>query len=158
EDGTQCYCGNLSPDARMLVVGDGQGAHLFEWATGKKLRLLKGHQLQLWAVTFSPKGDVLASAANMDQNILLWEMATGMELRRIRTPHQHDLRCLAWSPNGKVLASAGAKGDNLGKMIDTICLWNPATGEQLAEWVAHRRREDDEKDAASVHSLVFSPD
>src|SRR5262249_48620964 len=53
-EGTQCYCGDLSPDGRTLALGDDAGVHLFEWSTVKKLRLLKGHKHQVWAAVFSP--------------------------------------------------------------------------------------------------------
>src|SRR5579883_570499 len=101
EEGTHCFCGDLSPDGRILALGDDEGVHLFEWSTGKKLRLLKGHKHQVWAAVFSPKGDVLASSANMDQHIILWDVATGKERRRIQTAFLHDLRSLAWSPDGR---------------------------------------------------------
>jgi RNA polymerase sigma factor (sigma-70 family) len=156
EEGMYSYCGDLSPDGRTLVSGEQAGAHLFNWATGKKLRVLKGHKRQLFAVAFSPRGDILASAANLDQSIILWDVTSGKEARRIVTPHTLNLRCLAWSPNGKVLASAGARGNEQGKILDTVCLWDTSKGKQLAEWLAHERGE--ERYANGVRALAFSPD
>ena len=147
EKGAQCYCGDLSPDGRTLALGDGEGAHLFDWATGQKLCLLKGHHLQLWSVAFSPKGDVLASGGNRDQNIILWDVKAKKELRRILTSYWGGVQCLAWSPSGEVLASAGLDTAN------NICLWDPASGQEIRKWVAHQHG-----DGFSRPALAFSPD
>ena len=155
EEGTHCFCGDLSPDGRTLALGDDAGVHLFDWSTGKKLRLLKGHRLQVWAAVFSPKGDVLASSANMDQYILLWDVASGKQLGRILTAFLHDLRTLAWSPDGNLLASAGWKPNNLGKIIDTVCLWNPSTGKLHREWTLRLGKD---RQTGGVRALAFSPD
>src|SRR5581483_48778 len=154
---TWCFCGELSPDERFLAVGESAGVHLFDWPTGKRLRLLKGHKLQDWAAVFSPKGDLLASSANMDQHILLWDVASGKELRRILTAYMHDLHSLAWSPDGKMLAAAGARVfDNTPGLFDTVSLWDPATGKLLREW-----RLQHSKDRPFGHRVIrvaFSPD
>jgi WD40 repeat protein len=154
-EGVQSYCAALSPDGGTLAVGDGNGAHLLDRATGKELRVLKGHKLQLFALAFSPQGDALASAANLDQNVILWDVATGKELRRLFTPHQCELRCLAWAPNGKVLATGGARANEKSHVIDTICRWD-STGKRLAEWTAHEWVEGVE--FRGMTALAFAPD
>jgi RNA polymerase sigma factor (sigma-70 family) len=150
-----CDCGDLSPDGRTLALGGPKGAHLFDRATGKKLRVLKGHGFDstLLAVAFSPKGEMLASA-DLCQHLLLWDVRTGKKVRLINTPHVVELRRLAWSPDGKVLASAGANG--VGGKIDTVCLWDPATGKQLHEWQPHERGA--ESYVQGLRGLAFSPD
>ncbi len=157
EEGTRCYCGDLSLDKRTLAFGDDAGVHLFDWSTGKKLRLLKGHKLQVWAAVFSPKGDMLASSANMDQHILLWDLASGKELRRILTAYMHDLHSLAWSPDGKWLAAAGARVfDNTPGLFDTVSLWDPATGKLLREW--RLQQSNDRPFGHREIRVAFSPD
>jgi RNA polymerase sigma factor (sigma-70 family) len=157
EDGIHCFCGDLSPDGRTLALGDDAGVHLFEWSTGKQLRLLKGHKLQVWAAVFSPKGDVLASSANMDQHIILWDVATGKERRRIQTAFLHDLRSLVWSPDGKILASVGAMAvDNVPGLVDTVCLWDPSTGKRIGEWSLRQRK--DIPLGQRLFRILFSPD
>src|SRR5581483_7088398 len=104
---TWCFCGELSPDERFLAVGESAGVHLFDWPTGKRLRLLKGHKLQVWAAVFSPKGDLLASSANMDQHILLWDVASGKELRRILRASCPALRAGPGPRDRRFRAAAG---------------------------------------------------
>jgi RNA polymerase sigma factor (sigma-70 family) len=158
EEGTSCYCGALSPDGRTLASGEGQGVHLFDWATGQKLRVLKGHKLQLFAGAFSPRGDRLASAANLDLDVLVWDVGSGKELRRLTTPFWPGPRCLAWSPDGKVLAVAGLRSDNArpGRTVGGVCLYDPATGEQLRDWAAHQPGGEPHGDG--VRALAFAPD
>lgn len=119
---------------------------------------MKGHKLQLFAVAFSPKGDLLASAANLDGNVLVWDAARGKETRRLATPFFSGPQCLAWSPTGKALASAGTRADSdkPGQAVCGVCLHDPATGEQLRAWAAHQPG--GEKFGAGVSALAFAPD
>jgi WD40 repeat protein len=156
EEGTDCYGGDLSPDKRTLALGDGAGVHLFDWSTGRKLRLLKGHKLQVWAAVFSPKGDLLASSANMDQHILLWDVASGKQSRCILTPYVYGLHNLAWSLDGKVLASAGTTvSDN--RANQTVILWDPATEKPLRTWTLMQNKNDEDQ-IVRIVALAFSPD
>jgi WD40 repeat protein len=79
-------------------------------ATGKVTRRLQGSTNRVTAVTFSPNGDVLASATgyatdfSSDRTISFWEVSTGNEIRRLKdTSGAHD--AMSFSPDGRILAS-----------------------------------------------------
>jgi WD40 repeat protein len=64
----------FSPDGRTLAAAGGRWdkiqdtvitgeVHLWDTATGKLKGMLKGHSHEIWAITFSPDGKTLATAA-----------------------------------------------------------------------------------------------
>src|SRR5262249_13636855 len=65
----------ISPDSRMLAVGDEQGTlHRLELASGKfRRRLLGGHQGCISALLFSPDGKRLISGSK-DTTALVWDL------------------------------------------------------------------------------------
>ena len=72
-------------------------------------------------LAFSPDGRVLASASVLADEIKLWDIASGTELRTIDAGQQPWLHSLAFSPDG-LLASS----DQF-----TIRLWNVTTGTEV---------------------------
>src|SRR5262249_30857962 len=116
------HCG-----ARDFVIG------LFDVATGREVRQLKGLQTNFPAIAFSHNGKLLA-AAGYDRSLRLWEVATGRELRRLRTGAEGGVteffQGIAFSPDDEILAST------LGK--EPIILWKVASGEQLRQLPGQR--------------------
>src|SRR5207237_153324 len=102
----------FSPDGKLLFTGDPlslidaatgneDGAVcLWDVATGKELRALRGHDKSVTAVVFAPGGKVLASAGD-DREARLWEVATGKPLRRLKG-HEAEVFSVAFSPDGKL--------------------------------------------------------
>jgi WD40 repeat protein/serine/threonine protein kinase len=115
-----------TPDAR--VVG------LWDAATGRELLMLRGHRHPVFAVRFSPNGQLLATAGGLKcgmrnaecgrlssfflprsavpvphaHELLVWDVATGEQLaRREGTGHVFNL---AFSPDGRWLAVGGEAG------------------------------------------------
>ena len=64
----------------------------------------------------------------------LWDVATGMEVRRIA-----GVGAMVWSPDGKVLASSCEK---------TIHLWDIETGKELFRFEGH---------TGAISAVAFSP-
>jgi WD40 repeat protein/tRNA A-37 threonylcarbamoyl transferase component Bud32 len=91
---------------------------------------------------FSPDGTILA-LGEMDGRIRLLRPPAEL-LAEIPTPAEgNGVSALAFSPDGKVLASG------YGYSVETIHLWNTATGEPLARLEGHR---------SSVSALLFAAD
>ena len=89
-------------------------------------------------LAYAPNGRMIA--AGYDNNVRLWETATGGERLTLVT-QVGEVLAVAFSPNGKILASAAKEG--------TIQLWDTVNGIELGRVVGHR---------GSVLSLAFSAD
>ena len=100
---------------------------------------LTGHTDNVYSVSFSPDGTLLASGSS-DDTIKLWDVATGEEIRTL-TGHTNIVYSVSFSPDGNTLAS--------GSWDDTIKLWNVDTGKEIRTLTGHT---DD------VYSVSFSPD
>ncbi len=121
--------GAFSPDGTMLATADKDGCFLWDVATGKRLRLLKGEGLILEKVVFAPDGKSVAGA-NRKGSLCLWDTATGALLRSIKCSEDITSE-VVFSPDGKRLASGGIDG--------TINLFDALTGKELHRWQAQQR-------------------
>jgi WD40 repeat protein/tetratricopeptide (TPR) repeat protein len=118
-------------------------------------RLLAPEEDPAFAVAFSPDGRWIAGGT-LRGRVLVWEISSGQLLREFQ---HHDgskdeafisdrgvvwanngIAALAFRPDGKALMAAGAGG--------LVRLWNPSTGEKLA----------DLDNPGSINDAVFSPD
>jgi WD40 repeat protein len=132
------YAGETDRDRK--AEGLQGGVRLFDVATGKATRSVRGHQDMAVCQTFSPDGRLLATGGSQNDNdARLWDVATGKEVRRIETGGV--VLAVAFSPDGKSLASS--RGE------DRVVLWDVATGKELRAMKGA---------LGSASTLAFSPD
>jgi WD40 repeat protein len=123
------YSLTFSPDGKTLaaVIGDGirSAVTLRSWPADKELRRLDAKDYELPTLTFSRDGRLLA-AGGMLGTILLWDPATGKELRRFE--HEPEVTNLTFSPDSSFLASAGTDGVVTIREVDARKAPRPLTG------------------------------
>jgi WD40 repeat protein len=139
----------FSPDGRTLASGGtDKHIHFWDYPTGRHLRSLAAHDVQVSGLAYSPDGNLLASCGDWaaksnkgDPTIRLWEAGTGTLVRTL-TGHEGAVPCVAFSPDGRTLASAG-EGDR------TVRLWDVFTGQPLGVLKGH---------TGPVYCVAFAPD
>ncbi len=107
-----------SRDGRWLAAGIRYGEiKVWDLKTWKEHISFKGHESDVWAVTFTPDSDTLVSG-NGDWNraghVKLWDVKSGQQTNSFQ--HTGEVLSLAVSPDGRYLAAGG--GDN------ALCVWS----------------------------------
>jgi RNA polymerase sigma factor (sigma-70 family) len=131
----------FSPDGKMLAGADSKnGVSLWDVASLKELRCLRGHEGEVRALDFSRDGKQLVTGG-MDETVRLWDVAAGKEIRRIQAPRRVD--GVRYSPDGNLIA---ARSD-----FATILLWDTQSGKLLRQFA-------DCFGGGFPYPIAFSPD
>jgi WD40 repeat protein len=155
KDRDTAYCVAFQLDGKFLASGHSGGKiRIWNLASKEQTRQLRGEQLCISALAFSPDGKYLTSA-NMfgageltreNQTIYLWEVASGKQFR-VLEGHEGPVFGIAFSPDGKLLASG--TGNSREHKGYTVRLWEMATGMGRKRFLGH---------GAPVMSVAFSSD
>jgi len=131
---------SFSPDGRQIVTAsDNNVALIWDSATGKELRSLRGHEQSIYRALFSPDGKRIITAS-FDATVRIWNATTG-ELITILKGHDDAVLSASFSPDGKRVVTSS--------MDRTIRLWESESGKLIATLP---------KQANGVSCAVFSPD
>ncbi|HEX4812450.1 MAG TPA: TIR domain-containing protein [Nonomuraea sp.] len=112
------------PDGRQLATSSNDGTvRLWDPATGRCQRVLRGHGRRISSVRFSADGSMLATSGN-DGVVRVWEPRTGRRLREFTRTSDRLISAL-FSPAGPVLAASSNDGG--------VHFWNATTGDYERE-------------------------
>jgi len=134
----------VSVNGRDLLASGGDDGTVRIWdpATGEQHAVLEGRQggiNAVYAVTVNGR-DLLASGGN-DYTVRIWDPATG-EQHAVLQDHQGEVKAVcAVTVNGRELLASGENNDDetYDENNDTVRIWDPATGEQVAALEGHER-------------------
>ncbi len=125
----------FSPDGRILATGGaGNLVKLWDAATGKLRRVLKGHSMRVASVAFSPDGRTVASGAGyqLAGELKLWEAATGKLRGDLKENRENStiVNSVAFSPDGRTLVCGTGEADAPAEAI----AWDVATRKRKWRW------------------------
>jgi WD40 repeat protein len=99
----------FSPDGKAVASSGGADVHLWNPATGDRIKLLPGHQGPVTSVAFGPDPNVLVSGSD-DKTVIVWDVAAGKPAYT-SPPQTQRVEAVAAAADGKRVASVNAAGE-----------------------------------------------
>jgi WD40 repeat protein len=117
-------CLAFAPDGATLAIGQQDGLITFWTVTsGRRLRVLGGHDDFVASLAFAPDGATAASSGG-DRSVRIWDVPLGRQRVAIRSQTSTYV-ALTFSPDGRLLVL----GDQVSPVVR---LWDTATGTERA--------------------------
>jgi len=125
----------LSPNGKWLAAGgyfsednENKGAiRLYNFQTGKLIRLLKGHNDVVYTLAFSPDNQKLVSGS-ADKMAIIWDFKRGKLTQKLRF-HTKTVSTVAFTVDNHRLVT--------GSLDYKLALWQVSNGRLLQEMVGH---------------------
>ena len=109
----------LSADGQLLATAGPSGdCRIWNLATGETVARYTGHEGQVHAVAFAPKGNQVLSSG---ETLKLWNSTTGKETAELKT-NRRPVRAMLFWPNNRQVATVGA---------GAIEVWDVSTRKQV---------------------------
>lgn len=139
ERGGLVWSAAFAPDGNRVVTVGGNGARVWEVATGEEGMSFTPHS-SVAAASYSHDGTMLITGS-WDNSAKIWDAATGKAIRKLEDGHVGAVNDVCFSPDDKFILTAGSDG--------TIVLWKSSDGTQVRKFKGH---------TDAVNSAEFSPD
>lgn len=100
------------PNSAYVFTASGaadRSVRMWDIQRGTAVRLFTGHLGNVTALAAAPSGKMVASADDRGE-IILWELATGRLVKRMRGHGRGGIWSMSWSVESTVLVSGGADG------------------------------------------------
>jgi WD40 repeat protein len=107
---------SISPDNRVLASGHWDIIQLWDIATGRRLRALRGMNRYVESLRFSPDGNRLAAGSDFG-DVQLWDVSTGARVWSAKLPGG-NVSSPAFSPDGAFVA-VGVYGTGTLYLLET---------------------------------------
>ena len=118
--GYNADCAALSPDDKLIAMGDLSGIRVCDSKTGEEVLVLKASGWK--CVGFSPDGKWIV--VGHGSQIRVWDVETG-EMHKFYGGHTDEISDVEFSPDGKRIASSSDDG------AKPIKVWDFETGKEL---------------------------
>ena len=90
-----------APDGKTFAMSVESGLiHIYEFASKKIIKTLKGHEKACYALIYSRDGSKIVSGS-MDMSVILWD-SSGQMLKTAKLSHQ--ISGVSYSPDGTTIA------------------------------------------------------
>jgi WD40 repeat protein len=127
----------FSPDGQ-IIAGAGLDHKIHLWhRDGTPIETLEGHSSEIWALSFSPDGQIIASGDLLDTTVRLWSR-DGTPLQ-VLSGHRNGITDISFSSDSQIIASAS--------LDNTVRLWR-RDGTFTKELLGH---------SGGVVSVSFNP-
>ena len=131
----------FSPDGQYFVMAyEDKTIKLWDFSSGKRIRVFRGHTGAVVSVAFSPDGHHILSGS-MDHQLKLWNTSSGKQIQTFKG-HTDAVVSVAFSSDGRLALSGSEDRD--------MKLWDIDTGSEIRSF-----RADEGYNGSAV---AFSPD
>jgi WD40 repeat protein/serine/threonine protein kinase len=118
----------LTPDGQQLVTGGWRAAHLWDFASGRKLRTFNGPPAIILSIAVTPDGQRVVIGFWNDRTTRLWDITNGRQLLKRQEPTGY-VTSVAVTPDGRRVVTGRGNG--------MVTVWDSTTGREILSLKGH---------------------